>query len=928
MIDVISIAATLGFGVLAAQGEPKIRLGNDHFEYVLGADGKGQGFIDKRTGADHGAPSALARVRQAGKEHAAASATFTNGNLRLTFAGTDIVAEVGVESSPACLIFEVKALSGEGVEEFTFVDIPLGTKGAPEEPFAASALALNLKTKVLGLPGPSARLRASCFPRFGFAGARVAIIGCQQKDLRTLMKEVVAGAPELPRSSMGGPWALDAPDNYGSYLMTSGISETDVDDWIRTAKALGMRQIDFHGGRCFRFGDFEPDPKMYPKGRASLKAVIDKLHGAGILAGLHTYAFFMAKTCPWVTPIPDPRLGKDATFTLSEAIAADAVGVPVDESTSEMSTVTGFFVRNSVTLQIDDELITYGDISKDPPFAFKTCKRGAWGTKAAPHAKGAKVQHMRECFGLFVPDGDSTLLTDVAAKTAEIYNECGFDMIYLDALDGEDVIAGRENGWHYGSKFTFEICRRLKKPAIMEMSTFHHHLWYARSRMGAWDHPSRSHKKFVDIHCAANESCRRMFMPANLGWWSFKTWSGALVEPTFPDDIEYWCGKALANDASIEIGITPKALDETPALSRLAQIVRTYEGLRLSKHFDESVKERLRVPGDEFTLGQDGEGKWRFERIQYAKHKVEGLDGWSDRWSVTNRFQRQPLKLRIEALLSAGAYDAPGNVTMADFQDCAGFTNRAAEVGIRVTLEPCSDVVKVGRVSGRIAATSDRPTPQRSWAKVGKYFAPALNLAKHQAMGVWVHGDGTGAVLNLQLKSPPGFTPGDGDHYIILDFSGWRYFELIEPEGERHANYSWPYGGIYSIYRENVTYSHVHALNLFLNNIPAKGSVTCAMSPIVAVPTLPVKMRNPTVTIGERSIRFPIEIESGCYLEFQSSADCKLYGQKGELLAEVRPEGDAPLLVEGPNRVSFSCDAPSGMRPRANVTVMSLGPSL
>ena len=178
------------------------------------------------------------------------------------------------------------------------------------------------------------------------------------------------------------------------------------------------------------------------------------------------------------------------------------------------------------------------------------------------------MHHLRECFGLFVPDGDSTLLTEVAAKTAEMYNECGFDMIYLDALDGEDVIAGRENGWHYGSKFTFEICQRLKKPAIMEMSTFHHHLWYVRSRMGAWDHPSRSHKRFIDIHCQANESCRRMFLPANLGWWSFKTWTGAQGEPTFADDIEYLCAKALGNDASLELSISPAESGSNPGLCR------------------------------------------------------------------------------------------------------------------------------------------------------------------------------------------------------------------------------------------------------------------------------------------------------------------------------------------------------------------------
>ena len=57
------------------------------------------------------------------------------------------------------------------------------------------------------------------------------------------------------------------------------------------------------------------------------------------------------------------------------------------------------------------------------------------------------MQHLKECFGLFVPDADSTLLSDVAAKTADLFNLGGFDMIYLDALDGEDILGGGENGW-------------------------------------------------------------------------------------------------------------------------------------------------------------------------------------------------------------------------------------------------------------------------------------------------------------------------------------------------------------------------------------------------------------------------------------------------------------------------------------------------
>ena len=217
------------------------------------------------------------------------------------------------------------------------------------------------------------------------------------------------------------------------------------------------------------------------------------------------------------------------------------------ETTQNVSAVTGFFVRNSVTLRIEDELITYTGVQSNAPFGFRGCQRGAYGTQASAHEQGAKAYHLKECFGLFVPDPETTLLEEVAARTAETYNACGFDMIYLDALDGEDILGGAENGWHYGSKFVYQLWQRLQKPALMEMSTFHHHLWCVRSRYGAWDHPSRSHKQFIDLHCASNEAARRLFLPGELGWWALKSWGGPQIEPTFDDDIEYLMTKGTGH---------------------------------------------------------------------------------------------------------------------------------------------------------------------------------------------------------------------------------------------------------------------------------------------------------------------------------------------------------------------------------------------
>ena len=922
---------------------------NDYVRFEIASDGRGIHFIDRKTGAEYCAaqPVPFARVTKDGREFAASEVRGSGGHIRVRFGESGVEVVLKTTAEKHYLVLEVLSLSGEDVERLDFVDVPLGLKGTPDEPFAACALALNLKTNVSALPGACGRLQASCVRRFGFAGAKAALIACPQGEMRNVLKEAVSAAEDLPHSPVGGPWALDAPDARASYLFNfDGITEQTADDWIRLAKSLGITQIDFHGGGSFRFGDCRPNPARYPQGFDSLKAAIDKLHAAGIQAGLHTYSFCIAKDCPWVTPVPDPRLGKDATFTLAQDMSAGDTIVPVLETTGKMSTVTGFFVRNSVTLQIDDELITYTGISKQPPYAFTGCARGALGTRVSAHKKGAKVHHLKEVFGLFVPDGDSTLFTEVAAKSAEAFNRCGFDTIYLDALDSEDIFAGPQYGWHYGSKFAFELFERLNKPALMEMSTFHHHLWYVRSRMGAWDHPSRSYKKFIDNHVAANESNKRMFMPSQLGWWAVKTWDGAQGEPTFPDDIEYLCLKCLANDTGFALmGITPEVLGN-PYMQRLAGIMKRYENLRQASSVSESIKARLREPGKDFALEEDS----TFRPIRYDKHRVEGIDGWSDVWKARNDFDRQPARLRIEALLSAGPYDASGNVTLADFRDPADLSQRHSPPEVTANLTTVSDPVKAGGVSGCFAAKSGLSGRRGAWAMVGKRFSPPIDLSGQQALGVWVHGDGAGEILNFQVRSPLHISEAIGEHYVMVDFTGWRYFELIEPEGERFADYSWPYDrpeaewnnawpesggqqphwilGCYGIYRERVNYGQVESVNVWYNNLPPGKTVTTYLSPIKALPLVSGKLVNPTVTIGGKTITFPVEIESGCYLEFNSMADCKLYNPQGALIREVKPEGDAPVLGAGENTVTFAATTAAGASPRARVTIISQGEPL
>ena len=169
---------------------------------------------------------------------------------------------------------------------------------------------------------------------------------------------------------------------------------------------------------------------------------------------------------------------------------------------------------------------------------------------------------------------------------------------------------------------------------------------------------------------------------------------------------------------------------------------------------------------------------------------------------------------------------------------------------------------------------------------------------------------------------------GIGEHYVAVDFTGWRYFELIESEGERYANYTWPYGGAYSIYRERVDYKQVAQLNVWINNLPANGTVKCYLSPVRATPLVKAKIRNPRVTVDCRTLLLPVEMESGSYLEFNSPTDCKFFGPDGSVLQELKIEGAAPILGAGVTQLHFDCEAAPGVNPRVRITSSAIGEPL
>ncbi len=647
--------------------------------------GKCIALTDKRTGAERIARSVpLASVRMGGKTIRRTSCSYQDGKLSIEFGKSEAKAVIGLTARDRYLVFEVLSVEGEGIDELTFLtlELPPGKYQnrmsglVADDDFGVCMRALSIDTSVT-LGGSPPTLRATGYQQYGLVDAKAALVACPAEELRPVLQEVVR-AEGVPQSSLGGPWALDAQDCRGSYLFAR-VSESNVDRWIDLALRGGFTDVHFSGWWT-ALGHYEPSKSLFPHGLEGMKAAVRKIHDAGLKAGMHTLTGCISPSDSWVTPVPDARLAADATYTLAADMDEASDTILTVEKPGSHDVIWGYASRGNV-IRIGEELIQYSAISHEEPYGFLNCKRGAFGTEPSTHEKGQPADHLRSIYGAFYPDEDSTLVGEVADCIARVYNDCKFDEIYMDGAEGM-------GGWHRVAVMRDAIYRSLKRPALVEASAWGHWSWYYHSRVGAWDHPKWGLKQFTDMHCAGIPSYRKGgLLQAQLGWWVILGPSGS-SRAEMPDEMEYFCAKTLANDAPMSVqGLGALSRPANERMSEYLTIAGRYERLRLANYFTDALKERLREPGKEFRLHQADDGEWEFIPTDYADHRVTGLENGANTWVLSNRFDKQQPKLRIEALYAAHPYDSQDALLVTDFGDMNEFTVHANASGVTHTLE-------------------------------------------------------------------------------------------------------------------------------------------------------------------------------------------------------------------------------------------------
>ena len=184
---------------------------------------------------------------------------------------------------------------------------------------------------------------------------------------------------------------------------------------------------------------------------------------------------------------------------------------------------------------------------------------------------------------------------------------------------------------------------------------------------------------------------------------------------------------------------------------------------------------------------------------------------------------------------------------------------------------------------------------------------------------------------------------GLADHYIRIDFVGRRYFSLIEPESSALGDYEWPHthslsdmlsnplrisDRLYGMYHIWADYARIEMLTVGINNVAAGKSVRVGMERIKGLPLVQGKLINPSVQLRDRRLTFPVELESGSYLEFLAMDACTVYDRNGECLGKVMPQGKVPDVAAGANELSVECRTLNGAHGCANLTLIMYGEPL
>lgn len=747
------------------------------------------------------------------------------------------------------------------------------------------------------------------------AGARFGLAAGRQADLRGMLKGMTL-ASGCVHTTAGGAWATD-PDSPArfSYLNARGVRPDNLDAWIDLLERGGFGVLHLREDWYACRGHYPVNTNNWPNGRADLKAAVDRVHAAGALAGLHTLTGCIDPADPWIAGEENRDLRVRASYVLAADLAADAVELTVTEAPKVTTHVEMLYGGNGNAIRIGTEIVQFSGFTTTAPFKYTGLVRGAFGTRRAAHAKGAAADYLEQRYLAFYPDAERPLADKVADAIADVFRTCGFDQVYCDGAESGQGV----NGGLYTAMMREKIicrCAASGRPVINEDSCGGSaRTWWYHSRIGAWDICFWAPKRFHDYHVdwTANAHVKDGdLLERQMGWWN-PVRARYYWPSQKPDDIEYYASRNAGLDATMSVdGVSVSERPLSCRDSRLMTVLGWYERVRLAQAFLPAVRKSMATKGHEFRFRQNPEtGAWEIAPVVCRTGRM------------TLPVRPQKTALRVEARHAGKPPEACRPLNMTADRRAKDLVVRTADEKIALSVSDAAD--DGGRRTFRLTASNGTSSQRGAWASAAAHYATPRALNGNTVLRFRVKGDGSGALLNVQVKSPPEYGNPRNEHYVTLDFTGWREIEspMRETDAERFPDYVWPYADYASVFHSNIKFDRISDVTFYLNEIPSGGETSVEVSDVEMVPEVETLAVKPQVTVNGTAHPIPFDLASGDFAEYEDGF-WTLYAASGEPVE--RRAAERPIVLgTGENAATYEGRTADGRACRAEVKLFAVG---
>ncbi len=829
----------------------------------------------------------------------------TEGNrIKVTFKGGYVVYLL-VEVCDDYMTFEIDSELAPGIACVVFANIATSLPAATDDnSYMINAIGMTAWTNPVnkGYNSQSAtQVVAKAYSIYdaGTMGAKLGVVFAKRGDTIKYLQEVMdAIDPTVGLTSKaGGAYALEWEGNMGDYGLISNVNPDTIDDVIDLAFELDLDQLDIHqsASGTFRQGDFVFAYTENGTAKEYYENVGKKIADAGIKTGLHTYAYYIDYNASTITADPywQKQLEKrDDVYTLRKKITKFRTTIPTEEDASGFDNTYTFFYKNSRYILIDEEIIW---VQSGTTEGFIGAKRGQCGTDAVEHLPGATIYHLSGYFNMFVPVLGSELFYHIADLTAQAYNDGGFDMIYLDAIDGlSRHLADGEETWYYFHMFVQRIVSQCDRDPILETSSGAPQEWNVRGRTGAWDTASRSLKLFISNHIETNKASMNNNMATTLGWFSFfpdqspvAGLKNTIQKTIFHDDLDVLGMGGILYDMSVVFN--PFSVDSIKNnafhYSNAKYYTEYYSKLRKSDYFTDEVIEKVKSIGGEWKVIEKSEGEYALLQMYYEKANLgSAKDTVLNSYSGSNPYSSQTPFIRIESRYST-LFENP--VLIASFNE---EKTLAEQTLTNITVDH-------------------------------------VDLTPNMAMSIRVKGtgkDGDAALISLAGGVTSGESGGRTDYFIDLNFTGWREIVLLDADNAEYDVDKYTFSGIttsgatYATFRVVTAFTDIVQVNVRLCGSTASNA---QFGDLVAYTHTDAPIENPTIKVGNSSMTFNCKMSGGEYLEYDPLTNkAILYHNSEQTTEEVTFTGTLNV-DKGAFTATYTADAKTNAPTRARITL-------